>query len=75
MFPETNDMDPFSSERTSCSKVARLVSIKLRTPELAARFRDMATSITPMPKTTIHEDGDSGFVEVKIWLAHDVARV
>jgi hypothetical protein len=75
MFPETNDMDPFSSERTSCSNVARLVSIKLRTPEFAARLRDMTTSITPMPETPIHEDGDLGFLEVKIRLAQDVARV
>ncbi len=68
-------MDPFSPERASCSNVARLVSIKLRTPELAARLRHMTTSITPVPETPIHEDGDSGFVEVKIWLAPDVARV
>jgi hypothetical protein len=75
MFPETNDMDAFSLERTRCSNVARLVSIKLRTPEFAPRLRDMTTSITPMPETPIHEDGDSGFVEVKIWLAHDVTSV
>jgi hypothetical protein len=75
MFPETNDMDPFSSERTSCSNVARLISIKLRTPELAACLRDMTTSITPMPETPIHEDRDSGFVEVKIWLAYDITSV
>jgi hypothetical protein len=75
MFPETNDMDAFSAEGTSCSNVARLISIKLRTPERAARLRDMATSITPVPETPIHEDGESGFVEVKIWLAHDVTSV
>jgi hypothetical protein len=68
-------MDPFSPERTSCSNVTRLISIKLRAPERAARLRDMTTSITAMPETPIHEDGDSSFVEVKIWLAHDVRSV
>ena len=68
-------MDPFRPERTRCSNVARLVSIKLRTPELTARLGDMTTSITPMPETPIHEDGDPGFVEVKIWLAHNVTSV
>jgi hypothetical protein len=75
MFPETNDMDPFSPERTSCSNVAGFVSIKFRTPELTARLRDMTTSITPMPETPIHEDGDSCFVEVKIWLTQDVTSM
>jgi hypothetical protein len=75
MFPETNDMDAFRPEGTRCSNVARLVSIKLRTPEFAPRLRDMTTSITPMPEASIHEDCDSGFVEVKIRLARDVTRV
>lgn len=67
-----HDSPPGRGQRVVYTSISGLVGSDLAEPEPAIRFRTNEVLWTPVPETTIHEDGNSRSNQDDVWSPHEV---
>ena len=66
VFPKTRDPDALFAEQSRNLSMSLAIPVNLCRPEFLMRFRNVTASLTTMPKAPVHENRESGGLEIEI---------